>query len=165
MEKENINVIINSPYFQAESAELVARKTEGVVVTLATSVGAFDSIKNYFDLVEKTRKTPRDILASFEEYLIDDYSKKTPKEIEDWAAKQAYLIMGNLLTVCAVEQIDSCPIEGFVPEQYDEFLGITEMGLRSVLVLAVGHRAEDDMFSELQKVRRGVGEVVIDVND
>jgi len=118
-------------------------------------------IKNYFDLVEKTRNTPRDILASFEEYLIDAYSKKTPEEIELWAAKQAYLIMGNLLTVCAVEKIDSCPIEGFVPKQYDEFLGITEMGLRSVLVLAVGHRAEDDMFAGLAKVRRGVDEVVI----
>jgi zinc/manganese transport system substrate-binding protein len=52
MEKENIKVIINSPYFQAESAELVARKTEGIVVTLATSVGAFDSIKNYYDLFD-----------------------------------------------------------------------------------------------------------------
>jgi len=120
-------------------------------------------IKNYFDLVEKARKTPRDILKSFEDYLIDSYSKKSPEEIEAWGAKQAYLIMGNLLTVCAVEKIDSCPIEGFVPKQYDEFLGIAEMGLRSVLVLAVGYRAEDDMFSELAKVRRGVDKVVIDI--
>jgi zinc/manganese transport system substrate-binding protein len=52
MEKENIKVIINSPYFQAKSADLVARKTGGEVVTLATSVGAFESIKNYYDLFD-----------------------------------------------------------------------------------------------------------------
>ncbi len=121
-------------------------------------------IKNYFDLVEKTRNTPRDILSSFEDFLIEDFSKKSTKEIEAWAANQVYLIMGNLLTVCAVEKIDSCPIEGFVPEQYDEFLGITEKGLRSVLVLAVGYRAEDDMFSDFKKVRKGVDELVIDLD-
>lgn len=122
-------------------------------------------IKNYFDLVEKTRNTPRDILASFEDFLIDDFSKKSPEEIEAWGTNQIYLIMGNLLTVCAAEKIDSCPIEGFVPSEYDEFLGLTDMGLRSVLVLAVGYRAEDDMFSELKKVRRGVDEIVIDLDE
>ena len=120
-------------------------------------------IKNYFDLVEKIRSTPRDILSSFEEFLIDDFSKKSLEEKDEWGAKQAYLIMGNLLTVCAVEGIDACPIEGFVPEQYDAFLNITEKGLKSVLVLAVGYRAEDDMFSEMKKVRRGVDEMVIEI--
>ncbi len=120
-------------------------------------------IKNYFDLVEKTRNTPREILSSFEDFLISDFSKKTQEEKDLWAAKQAYLIIGNLITVCAVEEIDACPIEGFVPEQYDEFLNLTEKGLKSVLVLAVGYRAEDDMFSDFKKVRKGVDEVVIEI--
>lgn len=120
-------------------------------------------IKNYFNLVEKTRNTPRDVLSSFEDFLIDDFSKKTQEEKDAWAAKQAYLIMGNLLTVCAIEGIDACPIEGFVPDQYDDFLNLSEKGLKSVLVLAVGNRAEDDMFSEMKKVRRGVEEMVIEI--
>tara|TARA_R110000787_G_scaffold59922_8_gene135844 strand:+ start:8353 stop:8991 length:639 start_codon:yes stop_codon:yes gene_type:complete len=120
-------------------------------------------IKNYFNLVEKTRNTSREILSSFEEFLIDDFSKKTSEEIKDWATKQAYLALGNLLTVCALEEVDACPIEGFVPTQYDEHLNLSEKALSSVLVMAVGHRAEDDMFSELKKVRRGVDEVVIEI--
>ena len=120
-------------------------------------------IKNYFDLVEKTRNTPREILKSFEEFLIDDFTNKTEEEIALWATKQAYLTLGNLLTVCALEEVDACPIEGFVPSQYDEYLKLSEKGLSSVLVMAVGHRAEDDMFSKLKKVRRGVDEVVIDI--
>lgn len=120
-------------------------------------------IRNYFDLVEKTRNTPRDVLSSFEEFLITDFGKKSQEEIDVWAAKQAYLVIGNLLTVCAMEEIDACPIEGFVPSMYDEFLGLTEKGLKSVLVLAVGYRAKDDMFSEMKKVRKGVEEMVIEI--
>jgi len=134
-----------------------------VLCTETTVDTAF--IKNYFNLVEKTRNTPRDVLSSFEEFLIDDFSKKTQEEKDAWGANQTYLIMGNLLTVCAVEGIDACPIEGFVPSQYDEFLKLSEKGLKSVLVLAVGHRSKDDMFSEMKKVRRGVEEMVIEIND
>jgi len=52
MKRDHIKVIITSPYFTAESAELVARNVEGKVVTLATSVGAEDGIQTYFDLFD-----------------------------------------------------------------------------------------------------------------
>ncbi|MEW5799332.1 MAG: metal ABC transporter substrate-binding protein [Bacteroidota bacterium] len=52
MKRENIRIIINSPYFTSESADLVARNTGGTVVTLATSVGAYPTIKTYTDLFD-----------------------------------------------------------------------------------------------------------------
>jgi zinc/manganese transport system substrate-binding protein len=52
MKRDNMKVIISSPYFTAESADLVARNVGGKVVTLATSVGADASIKTYFDLFD-----------------------------------------------------------------------------------------------------------------
>jgi ABC-type Zn uptake system ZnuABC Zn-binding protein ZnuA len=52
MKRDNIPVIISSPYFTTESANLVARQTGAKVVVLATSVGADDSIKNYTDLFD-----------------------------------------------------------------------------------------------------------------
>lgn len=52
MKRENIKIIINSPYFTTEDASLVARNAGGKVVTLATSVGANDRIANYFDLFD-----------------------------------------------------------------------------------------------------------------
>jgi zinc/manganese transport system substrate-binding protein len=52
MKRDKIKVIITSPYFTAESAELVARNAGGKVVTLATSVGANDNIKSYIDLFD-----------------------------------------------------------------------------------------------------------------
>ena len=120
-------------------------------------------IKRYFNKVENLRKTPREILAPFESFLTSSFSEKTETEISNWMSKQAYLALGNLLTVCALEDIDACPIEGFEPAKYDAYLGLDKLGLKSVLVLAVGHRDEDDMFAAMKKVRRGVDRVVIEM--
>jgi len=99
----------------------------------------------------------------FEDFLIDSFSKKTEEEITNWMTKQAYLALGNLLTVCAFEEIDACPMEGFEPPKYDSLLGLDKMNLESVLVLPVGYRAEDDFFADLKKVRKGVEEVIIEL--
>ncbi|MBS4027603.1 MAG: zinc ABC transporter substrate-binding protein [Ignavibacteriales bacterium] len=52
MKRDNLKIIISSPYFTTESAELVARNVNGKVVTFATSVGANDNVKSYFDLFD-----------------------------------------------------------------------------------------------------------------
>jgi len=121
-------------------------------------------IKEYFNLVEDVRNTPRKILDPFQEFLIESFSEKSEDELNVWMQKQAYLALGNLLTVCAIEDIDGCPIEGFNPSEYDAYFNLKEQGLASVLVLAVGYRSEEDIFSGFKKVRRGVEEVVIDIN-
>jgi len=48
----NIKVVISSPYFTTSSSDVVAKQTGVQVLTLATSVQAFDSIKDYFDLFD-----------------------------------------------------------------------------------------------------------------
>ena len=48
----NIKVIISSPYFTTSSSDVVTRQTGAKSLTLATSVGAFDSIKDYFGLFD-----------------------------------------------------------------------------------------------------------------
>jgi zinc/manganese transport system substrate-binding protein len=52
IKRDHIRVIVTSPYFKTDSADLVARNTGAKVVTLATSVGAEESIGNYFDLFD-----------------------------------------------------------------------------------------------------------------
>ena len=120
-------------------------------------------INSYFDRVKQVRGTSDEVLDPFKESLIDDFSKKDPTEILEWAKKQAYLALGNLLTICALERIDSCPMEGFVPEAYDRLLDLKSKGLTSVLILPVGYRAEDDMFSGFKKVRRRITDSIIDL--
>lgn len=120
-------------------------------------------IANYFNKVKKVRGTSDDILSPFKDAIVDSFSKKDVQEIIDWSKNQAYLAMGNLLTICALEEIDSCPMEGFTPEAYDKILGLKEKGLTSTLVLPVGYRAEDDVFSDFKKVRKDMNESVIEI--
>jgi ABC-type Zn uptake system ZnuABC Zn-binding protein ZnuA len=47
-----IKVIISSPYFTTSSSDVVAKQTGVKELTLATSVGAFPTIKTYFDLFD-----------------------------------------------------------------------------------------------------------------
>lgn len=122
-----------------------------------------DYVTNYFELVENKRGTSKTILAPFRDLLIDEFKQKNELEIFAWAKNQAYLAMGNLLTVCALEKIDSCPIEGFEPEKYDDYLNLKEKGLKSVLVMPVGYRATDDFFADFKKVRKDIAETIIEI--
>lgn len=122
------------------------------------------AVENYFDLVKKTRNTPDEVLSSFRSFLVAEIDKKTPEELNIWNKNQAYLALGNLLTVCAVEQIDACPMEGFIPEQYDEILGLKAHGLTSTLVLPVGFRADDDAMKKLAKVRKELEDSIIEIS-
>tara|TARA_R110002020_G_scaffold21009_8_gene71472 strand:- start:35716 stop:36360 length:645 start_codon:yes stop_codon:yes gene_type:complete len=120
-------------------------------------------ITNYFQRVKKIRDTSDQILDPFKAALINTFLNKDEKDIAQWATNQAYLALGNLLTFCAMEEIDSCPMEGFVPEAYDHLLALDQKGLNSVLVLPVGYRAEDDMFAAFKKVRRRLKDSIINI--
>jgi nitroreductase len=119
-------------------------------------------IRDCFENEKDIRGTSDAVLDDFRSYLINDFSNKSDDDIKLWATKQAYIILGNLLTVCAVEKIDSCPMEGFIPEEYDKLLGLNSKWLSSVLVLPIGYRAEDDMFSKFKKVRKSIENNIID---
>ena len=133
-----------------------------LVICIERTVGK-DFIENYFKTVQDVRETPDEVLHPFKESLIGDFEQKPVDEVKIWATHQAYLVLGTLLTVCAVEEIDSCPMEGFEPQKYDAILELEKYGLESVLALPVGYRASDDFFASLKKVRRPLEETVIEL--
>jgi len=120
-------------------------------------------VKEYFDRVKSIRATPDEILKPFNEYLSGHFASLSPEDIRLWATKQAYLAMGNLLTVCAVEKIDACPMEGFVPKEFDAVLNLEEKGLQSVLIMPVGFRASDDEFAGFKKVRKSLVDAILEL--
>lgn len=120
-------------------------------------------IKKHFELVKQIRQTPDDVLKPFRDFLIDDFSKKNKQQLDKWAANQAYLALGNMLTTCALQQIDACPMEGFLPQKYAEILNLDSAKLEPVLVLPVGQRDASDKFADFKKVRKPLDEVVVDM--
>ena len=73
--------------------------------------------------------------------------------VRAWIHRQAYIALGNFMTSAALLGIDTCPMEGFAPEKYDEILGLAERGLTAGVACAAGYRAADDKYAELPKVR------------
>ncbi len=121
------------------------------------------NVIDYYKTIKNLRNTPETILKPYREGLISMMDKMTIEERQNWSKNQAYIALGNLMTVCAVEDIDACPMEGFSSSKYDDLLELKEKGLKSVLLLPVGYRDEDDLFSELKKVRRPISETVIEL--
>ena len=50
-----------------------------------------------------------------------------------------------------------------MPKDIDKALGLDDLGLSSVLMLPVGHRAEDDLFASFKKVRKPLSETIIEL--
>ena len=138
----------------------VAQASHVLILCIEKNIDA-DYISGYFNKVKEIRGTSDAVLEPFKNALVSEFTKMDAEQIQNWAINQAYLAMGNLLTICAVEQLDACPMEGFIPDNYDELLNLGSKGLRSVLVLPIGYRAEDDMFSEFKKVRRDMENSII----
>ena len=121
-------------------------------------------VENYFNLVQKIRNTPDAVINPFKKFLTAEIAKKTQEELYVSNKNQAYIALGNLLTVCALQEIDSCPMEGFTPDKYDEILDLTKNNLKSVLVLPVGFRASDDYMKDLTKVRKNISDSIIEIS-
>ncbi len=105
------------------------------------------------DLGDKGQRL-RDMVQGF-------LGRQTEEETARWAAKQAYIGLGQLMTVAAVEGIDTCPMEGFLPAQVDAALGLADKDLQSVLLCPIGYRAEDDHHQHYKKLRVPTSEFTI----
>ena len=122
-----------------------------------------EDINNYFDLEKKVRNIEEDVISDFRKQLLEMYENKSLEEKQQSAIYQAYIALGNLMTVCAVEKIDCCPMEGFVPSKVDELLNLSENNLTSVLMLPVGYGAEDDVMRNMKKVRKSLSDTIIEI--
>ncbi|MCF8272620.1 MAG: NAD(P)H-dependent oxidoreductase [Flavobacteriaceae bacterium] len=134
-----------------------------LVICIQNDITDYD-VTMYFDSVKTIRNTPETILEPFKNNLLKTMQNMSVIERQKWSMNQAYIALGNLMTVCAVEGIDACPMEGFVSEKYDEILNLKDLGLKSVLLLPVGYRAEDDMFASFKKVRKSLDKTIIELN-
>ena len=122
-----------------------------------------NDVITYYDTIKTIRNTSEIILKPYREDLIKMMKNMSVAQRFEWSKNQAYIALGNLMTVCAMEEIDACPMEGFKPEAIDSVLELHKKGLKSVLLLPVGYRSETDMFAGFSKVRKPMEETVIEL--
>ena len=131
-----------------------------VVFTARTKMTEADVDK----LIARTtdvRKIPAESLNFYRDMMLGDLVKGPRSQIaHEWATRQAYIALGNLMTCAAVLGVDACPMEGFVPAEYDRVLGLGNSGYASVVCCALGYRAASDKYAGLPKVRFEIKDLV-----
>jgi len=140
----------------------VADASHLLVLCIQTNIDKAD-VNEHFETIKDIRDTPDSVLEPFKNQLASTIENMPSEKKVGWATKQAYIALGNLMTVCAVEGIDSCPMEGFIPTELDKVLKLEDHGLSSVLLLPVGYRAQDDMFADFKKVRKTLSKTIIEL--
>ena len=121
-----------------------------------------DRINMMFDLVNEQRGFKNEGWEAYRQKLLAFYPERSAEENFEHAARQAYIGLGSALIAAAEVQVDSTPMEGFDPAKVDEILNLSALGLRSVLLLPLGYRAESgDWLVNLAKVRRSATDFIV----
>ena len=74
-------------------------------------------------------------------------------EKQAWNTRQVYIALGQLMTAAALMGIDTCPLEGISPKDYDEILGLKNSGYATAVACAIGYRSAEDKYADAKKAR------------
>lgn len=120
-----------------------------------------EDIDNYIANISETRNIPVEALSGYADFMKSKILT-LPEDIKTiWTAKQTYLALGNLLNAAAELKIDVTPMEGFVPEQVNEILGLEKLNLNTSLIATLGYRHHEDDTQHYKKVRKSEEELFI----
>jgi len=124
------------------------------VVFLVKKDLGLPEIEHFVDRIAEVRGVSRESLAGYRGYMVNDLAEgPRAKVINEWAARQVYIALGNFMTAAAVLGVDTCPMEGLVPAKYDEILGLEDSGWATLCACPAGYRAADDKYADAPKVR------------
>jgi len=117
------------------------------------------------NMMKEIKQLPEDVIEMYSKFYREfqerDFNLDTDKKLFDWASKQTYIALGNMMTAAALAGIDSCPIEGFHQEKTEALLrekfdiDTKQYGLS--YMLALGFRKEEPLH---QKSRRDFKDIV-----
>jgi nitroreductase / dihydropteridine reductase len=123
-----------------------------------------ERINMMFDLTNAQRGGTNEGWENYRQMLLKTYPSRDAQVNFEHAARQAYIGLGAALIAAAFEEVDATPMEGFDPKAIDEILGLSARGLRSVVIVPLGYRAQEgDWLVNLKKVRRPREQFVTEV--
>ncbi len=131
-----------------------------VVFAARTEITAAD-VEKLISHTVKVRGISVESLGFYRDMILGDIvNGPRSKVAHEWAARQCYIALGNLMTCAAILNVDACPLEGINPSEYDNILGLNGSGYKTVVALALGYRADSDKYAKLKKVRYSNAELM-----
>ncbi|KAF2507408.1 nitroreductase family protein [Flavobacterium foetidum] len=135
-----------------------------VLVWAAWDGYSLEKISAVFDRTIAERGIPADAMDEYKNRLWGMYEPLGQEWHANHAAKQAYISFGIAIAAAAEQAVDATPMEGFIPAEVDKLLNLSELGLKSVLVLPLGYRdADNDWLVNLKKVRTPEDEFITEI--
>lgn len=130
-----------------------------VVLTARTDLAQAD-IDPWVARLSEVQGTPLEALAGLSGMISSFSSAMTSTEKQSWNTRQVYIALGQLMTAAAVMGIDTCPLEGISPADYDEILGLKGTGFATAVACALGYRSADDKYASAPKARFAAEKVI-----
>jgi len=162
-------IVVSNPEVRARIREIAwnqAQVTDGshLLVFAAWDNYTADRINHMFDLTNQVRGFKNEGWENYRQMLLNSYPQRDAEQNFQHAARQAYIAFGIATVAAAEAGVDCTPMEGFDPAKLDEILGLRARGLRSVVILPLGYRADEgDWLANLAKVRRPLDQFVSEV--
>lgn len=133
-----------------------------VVLTARTDLAQAD-IDSWVSRLSEVQGIPLDALGGLSGMISSFSSAMTPAEKQAWNTRQVYIALGQLMTAAAVLGIDSCPLEGISPADYDTVLGLPGTGYATAVACALGYRSPEDKYAVAPKARFPDGQIIAHV--
>lgn len=130
-----------------------------VVLCAKKSVNDHD-IDEWLDHLAEARNVSRESLDGYAGMMRGYLGNMNAEASLAWAKNQVYIALGQLMTSAAVLKIDTCPMEGLIPDKYDQVLGLENGTYRTTVACAMGYRSSDDKYATTPKVRFSLDDVV-----
>ena len=152
-------IIVENPELRAQLLPASWGQTQIVdashLIVFANQTQFSDAdVDDFISNIAATRNLPLEALAGYGDFMKSSLNSMPDEVRPNWTSKQTYIALGNLLNAAAELKIDVTPMEGFVPAQYNEILGLDKLNLNAALVAAVGYRHEEDAAQHYAKVRK-----------
>lgn len=138
----------------------VGKNSALIIVAAATNVDEA-MIADYIARVEATRGLSEGAVDGFKDMMVGHLTNLPTEARTTWAQKQSYIALGSMMLAAAEKKVDSCPMEGFSVEDFNEVLGLSAHNLTATVIFPVGYRAESDDTQHYAKVRRTAEDMII----
>ncbi|UKB78984.1 NAD(P)H-dependent oxidoreductase [Chryseobacterium sp. MEBOG07] len=130
-------IFVNDPELKKQLADKSYFNKEKILDSSHLIV--FQALKNPEDFEKQIEGVlPEGSVAYYKNFV----KPKGETEIKSWLKHQVYLSLGVLLSACADMEIDSTPMEGIQPEEYDTILNNEKY--ETLFAVTIGERDEAD---------------------
>ena len=130
-----------------------------VVMCSPLSLGDAD-VDKLLALAESATGANESGLLKYAQIMKDFLSNLDEAQKQRWMSEQIHIALGFLMAAAAQIKVDTCPMGGFLSEEYDKILNLKEKGLRSVVLCALGYRDEADKYAHAPKLRFKESDVI-----